>query len=344
MLWPPEQPLPERLPELPPPAEPADEPVPPQSWWVQLLRDLQASPPQLLTDACEGHPSLLGGLERLRRLETLEGQLEAFPRVDYLEYTQRVNRRMRREVAGIVASGLPFFWQHCLGEVRRAAALAPERGVRVFRLPEGGWLVRSKEATFAIDPCGANVESQIGGLDFALLTNPLDATRRNDQLLVRMTAAAKPFYHHIRFHLPGIDAEKMTLAELGQVYEAGALKVRVLGRKTEEGMVTHTAAYLVEWPDGTTLVHSGQSLPEEEFAAERRIDLLILSPRHPRAANVGRRLGAKLTVIDELFECAIASGPGGRVPLQRALELQNALRPGASVVLAPSETVAVGGG
>lgn len=342
MLWPKGSPLPETLPEFPPPVEPATEPVPPQSYWVDFLASLKSSPPQAVTGD-SGHPSEVGGLERLHRLESLEHHLATFPRVDYLEYLQRTQRRMRREVAGVVKIGLPFFWQHCLEEVRRqASGEAPEHGFRLFRLPEGGWLVRSKEANFAIDPRGANIETQIGAaLDFVLLTSPLDVTRRSDQMLLRLTAVKRPFYTHIRFHLPAVEASKMSLVEIGQTYTTSGLKVKVLGRKNDEGMVTHTIGYQVEWPDGTTLVHSAQALQEDEFPDGQRTDLLILSPRHPRANRVGQQLAAKLTVVDETFECAVVPGATGRFPLAMAFELQNGLRPQPSILLAPGESVTV---
>lgn len=342
MLWPKGSELPATLPPFPAPSEPPTDPVPPQSFWVEFLSLLQSSPPRVV-EADSGHPSEVGGIERLRRLESLEHHLATFPRVDYLEYLQRTQRRMRREIAGMVKTGVPFFWQHCLAEVRRqTSAAAPEHGFRLFRLPEGGWLVRSKEANFAIDPRGANVETQFGAaLDFVLLTSPLDMTTRSDQILLRLTAMKRPFYTHIRFHLPAVDATRMSLVEIGQSYTTSGLKVTVLGRRNEEGLVTHTVGYRVEWPDGTLLVHSGQALQEQEFPGEPRPDLLILSPRHPRATLVGQRLAAKLTVVDGVFECSVAPGAAGRFPLAQAFDLQNVLRPQRSILLAPGESLTV---
>src|SRR5690606_27336556 len=111
------------------------------------------------------------------------------PRVDFLEFQQRIHRRMNRECAGIVARGVPYFWESVLeGAIRRIAVDPPERGFRIHRLPQSGWIVRSKAATFAIDPAGYGLDHRVFDLlDFVLLTRPREMTERNDQLLLRMT-------------------------------------------------------------------------------------------------------------------------------------------------------------
>src|SRR5690606_2026754 len=198
------------LPEFPSPPSPSEDAVPGPRYWIELHDALRATRPVVFR-ADAGDPRAAIGAERRRRLETLDGHLAAFPRVDFLEFQQRIHRRMSRECAGIIATGLPYYWDHVLAEVRRRVEVAvPEHGVRVFRLPQSGWLVLSKQAKFAIDPAGYDVDKAFYEvLDFVLLTDPLDMTKRNDQLLIRMLLTGKAFASHVRFHLPGIDASKV---------------------------------------------------------------------------------------------------------------------------------------
>jgi hypothetical protein len=331
------------LPEFPSPPLPSEDPVPGPRYWIGLYDDLRATDPVPFTPA-HGDPRAALGPERLRRLETLESHLASFPRVDFLEFQQRIHRRMSRECAGIVATGLPWFWDHVLADVRRRLeAAVPERGARVFRLPQSGWLVLSKEAKFAIDPAGYGVEHMLFDvLDFVLLTDPLDMCKRNDQLLLRMLLTGKTFVTHIAFHLPSIDAAKLTLAQPGQGYDHAGLRVSVLGDRDEQGHVPLSVGYHVRWPDGLTLVHAGTAAIAEQLPREaREVELLLLSAEHVAPVAIGHKMAAKTTILDDVLVCADRPGADARVTLDAALELQASLRPHASMLLAPGESVGV---
>ena len=332
----------EKLPEFPPPPESKKGTVPGPAHWVGLHTRLESSEPVNVTRDSEP-PAVVLGKDRLALLTELEQHHASFPRVDFLDYHHRAHRRMRRECAGMVETGLPYFWQHALASLgRRAAAPAPKLGFRIFRLPTGGWLVRSNDANFGIDPAGYNLEKHVfGAFDFVLLTDPGELTKRNDQVLLRLASAKRSFYTHLAFHLPGVDASKMPLTKFGESYGAG-VRVRVLGTK-EGDLVSSTVGVVVDWPDGTVLVHSGRSLTEkllyEVLPPSHSVDVLVLSAKHPQAAELGRALGARLIVLDDVLHCSTHAGAGGRVTLEDAFALQAALRPVPSVILAPGESL-----
>ncbi len=329
------------LPEFPSPPLPSEDAVPGPRYWVELYEALRATTPVSFT-AEGGDPRAVLGAARLRQLETLEGHLATFPRVDFLEFQHRIHRRMSRECAGMVATGLPYFWDHVLSDIRRRLDLAvPDHGARVFRLPQGGFLVLSKAAKFAIDPSGYGVEHMLfESLDFVLLTAPLDLCKRNDQLLIRMLLTGKTFITHIAFHLPGIDAGKLVLAQPGQGYDHKGLRITVMGDRDEKGNVGLSVGYHIRWPDGLTIVHAGEGAGAEQTPPEARaVDLLLLSAEHIAPAAAAHRMAAKLTILDDVFQCAHRPGGEGRVSLEKALELQDAMRPHASMLLAPGESV-----
>lgn len=328
------------LPEFPSPTLPNEDPVPGPRYWVELYDALRATTAKPYRTA-DGDPRVALG-PRLRPLETLEGHLATFPRVDFLEFQQRIHRRMSRECAGIIVTGLPYFWDYALSDLRRRAETAtPEHGCVVFRLPQGGWLVLSKEAKFAIDPAGFGVEHLLYEmLDFVLLTDPLDSCKRNDQLLVRLLLTGKTFATHIGFHLPSIDAGKMGIAEVGKGYDTKGLHITVLGAKDDKGNLPLSVGYHVRWPDGLVLVHAGKvaastDLPRDAGGA----DLLILSAEHVAPTAVAHGFAAKLTVLDDVLQCASRPGANGRVTLEQALELQASLRENESILLAPGESL-----
>jgi hypothetical protein len=326
------------LPEFPPPPQRTDAPVPPMAFWLDLRARLRAHPPAIVAGT---DPGAAGGATRQELLRTLDQQCEAFPRVDHLEYHFRIHRRMVRETEGIAQSGLPAYWQLRLADLERdASGPPPERGFRLFRLPMGGWLVRSQWANFAIDPAGHEIEKRLwGAIDFALLTAPLDVTKRNDQLLIRLAAAKRTTLVHIAIPLPGVDSTKIELAEIGKTYDAGKLKVTVLGHVAENKAVTATVGYRIAFPDGATLLHAGQTRMAERKADEAPADVLILSARHYEPAATARRVAPRLVVLDDVLQCATAAGAAGRVRYGEALELQRTLQPLASLVLAGGEAV-----
>lgn len=335
----------QELPEFPPPPESGKETVPGPAHWVELRERLERSQPVVVTRESQAPAIALGG-ERLEVLTEIERYTASFPRVDFLEYHYRTHRRMRREAAGMIATGLPFFWQQTLASLgRRAAGVAPAEGFRIFRLPTGGWLVRSDDGNFGIDPAGYDLERHVfGALDFAALTDPGELTKRNDQLLLRLASAKRPIYTHLAFHLPGLEASKMSLVTLGESYRSGGLRVSMLGLR-EGGLVSATVGLIVYWPDGTVLVHSGRGLTEkrlrEALPESHPVDLLVLSAKHPDALALGRAVAARLIVLDDVLQCSTRAGSAGRIALDDAFELQAGLLPVPSVILAPGESLAI---
>lgn len=331
------------MPEFPSPSLPKEDPVPGPRYWVELYDAIKATTLKPFGKD-DGDPRVVLGEARYRQLQTLEGHLALFPRVDFLEFQQRIHRRMTRECAGIVATGLPYFWDHVLGDLRRRIETAvPDRGVRVLRLPQGGWLVLSKETKFAIDPAGHGVEHLFFELlDFVLLTDPLDMCKRNDQLLLRLLLTKKAMISHIAFHLPSIDMGKITVAEPGRSYDHKGLVVTVLGDRDKDGNVPMSVGYHLRWPDGTTIVHPGLFATTEQFPRDyKQIDLLILPAEHFGPIAMAHRAAAKITVLDDILQCSKRAGGEGRVTLEQALDLQASLRPNASLLLAPGEGVTV---
>ncbi len=328
-------------PDLPVQVAIEGDPVPGPRYWVDFLEQLQATQPAPY-NLNTPDPRLVAGTERRDLLASLDYQCEVFPRVDFIEMQNRIHRRMNREVFGQVQTGLPFFWDHCLEETARSVAEPPpDGGFRIFRLPQGGWLVRSAQANFVIDPSGFGIEKQLwGAIDFALLTNPLDVTKRQDQLAVRMIAndPKRPIIMHLALHIPGFEAKDAPIVRPGEEYEMLGLKIKALGYQDEKGMVSESIGYNILWPDGTRLVVSGTQLFEDAVPAGGDIDLLLLSARHPLARVIGQRLQAKLTILDDLFVPEVLPGPTGRTSLEDAYKLQRGLRPASSMILAPGES------
>lgn len=336
-----------RPPRIPRAKPLSGDPVPGPGYWIRFQERLESRPPAWV-EAATVDAAMAGGVDRYKILGELEDQLSAFPRVDFLEFQQRINRRMLREAAGIAETGVPFFWRHVLKDVaRRVPPPPPEGHVRVFRLPQGGWFIRSAGANFAIDPTGYELAPYMGAaIDFVLLTRPLDQTRRNDRLLVEVAAAKKLIFAHLPYHLPGVDAAKMALVVPGRRYPFGDLKekqpvltVHVVGRKTQEGHSSPSVGYEIKWYDGFTLLHPGVSLDPGAMRSLQGPDILLLSALHPQAVAVGSQVVAKNTILDEVLEVATAQGPQGRVTLTEAIKLQQALRPLRSILLAPGESV-----
>lgn len=328
------------LPDEPEPPKLPPDSVPPGSYWVDLLQRLQRHPPAVVT-ADGGASSEAGGAQRLAALRMLDHEIAVFPRIDFLELQHRVHRRMRRESAGIAARGLPYFWQLALAEVARKAAaeIAPER-LRLCRLPQGGFLVRTAACTFGIDVSGHDVETQlVGGLEFALHSSPLDVAKRNDQLLLRLGAAKRALFSHLPIHLPGVDASKVKGTQIGESYSAGGLKVGVLGARTEQGDVCTTVAHRVEWADGTVLLHVPRGVFPDWVRQAGPVDILILSAREPEALAIAAAVEARLVVLDDVLCCHPLASDGPRVDLDQALALQSRLRPRPSLLLAPGDCI-----
>ncbi|HLQ38235.1 MAG TPA: hypothetical protein VK348_10555, partial [Planctomycetota bacterium] len=326
------------MPEVPPRprlAPPADGPA----YWNDVLQRLAKSAPAVHDGSVP--PESIGGLDRIKLLEQLDDHAERFPRVDWIELHYRIHRRMMREVAGISATGLPYFWHQALKALSARAEVNPPDGTtRIHRLPMGGWLVRSSKRNFAIDPAGADLAHWLwGGMEFVVLTQPLDITRRNDQLLIRMLAEKqpRPFLTHAVFHLPMVKMDQIRVVEPGASYgQDGGVQVQALGRKGQDGTVPYSLGYRIALPNGTSIVLAGPSLVGDELPKEHSTALL-LSPRNANAAAIARAADVELVLIDDLF-LPQTFPQSRRVRLTDAFALQKDILPRRSVLLAPGES------
>lgn len=332
-------PLEGRMPEFPPKPAQQRPGLPSADEWRELTAKLLRTPPVVFTG--EGAPEQAGGLARFSVLEVIEDHTERFPRVDFVEFCQRISRRMPREVAGIQARGLPWWWSQRLQSLSKAAEDAvPDNAVRLFRLPMGGWLVRMPESGFLIDPAGADLAEWLwGGARFAVLTQPTEPTRRNDQLLVRMLHAdpPRPVLTHVAFHLPIVAMDKLPLVTPGQaIGRPGEVRVRALGAPLAGGRVMRSCSWSIQVPLGPRILVVAPELGAEQVD-ETGVELLILSPRNPEALAIAARAKPGLIVIDDTFVCQ--SRPDlPRLPLRSLHELQRRLLPTPSLILAPGES------
>lgn len=333
------EPLQGQMPTFPPKPSVSEPPAPPPAYWQDLTARLLQSPPKV-HDGTEA-PEQAGGLKRFGVLEEIEDQCARFPRVDFVEFHHRIHRRMTREVAGIEARGLPSWWRDRLRSVSKAAEdQVPNATARLFRLPMGGWLLRTPASGFLVDPAGGELAEWLwGGAGFCILTQPLDMTRRNDQLLMRMLLAdpPHPVATHITFHLPVISMEQMPLLSPGQtVGPTAGPRIHALGETAPDGKVTWSCSYVVSIPAGPELLFAGPDLRPDQVEGDG-FDLMIVSPRNPDALAVARRAAPKLVVIDDAFLCQ--SRPDVlRMKLRDLNNLQRLLLPLPSLILAPGES------
>jgi hypothetical protein len=326
-----------RMPEFPAHPATVPEPVPGPAWWQDFARRLAQRPPAV-HDGSKA-PEEAGGSERFKLLEELEDQLERFPRVDFVDYCCRIQRRMLREVAGATATGLPWYWLASLKQVAATASgeVAGDR-LRLFRLPMGGWLARAPESGFVVDGAGADLQEIWGAAGFAVVTQPLDLTRRNDPLLLRMTANQPPrrFLTHAAFHLPLVNMADMALVEPGKEYDQPhGIRIRTLGKQQPDGTVPYSLPYWIATPGGVSVLIAGPStLPQD--VAGHRADAMVLSPRNPHAVAVAAAADCDLVILDDQFLCqSLPHLP--RVALRDLFAVQKAIQPRPSILLGPGE-------
>ena len=307
--------------------------------WQQWIANLLAQPPAEFDG--NGAAAECGGVKRLALLEELDSQCARMPRVDFLELHHRIHRRMNREIAGLSARGLPWLWRRRLEMLSKDAADPVAAGaVRVYRLPMGGWLVRSATSNYVVDGAGADLAEYLwGGLGFAVLTQPLDMVRRNDQMLVRMYLAEPPraVLTHIAFHLPMVPMETMSIVEPGKSYPTSTgAQIRTFGSALEDGKVTWSCSYWIEMAKGPRLLFVGPNLKPKEVDVTD-VDLAIVSPRNPELLEIVRQVKPRLVMIDDAF--TVQSHPAqARITLRDLHAIQQELRPIRSVLLAPGES------
>lgn len=328
-----------RVPQFPPKPPTDGPPLGSEDDWHDLTARLLRHPPAVHDGSVA--PEQAGGLARFAILEEIEAAHERFPRVDYLEYNARIQRRMAREVAGIRSRGLPFWWYSRLQGVSKAGEdPVPEGTARFFRLPMGGWLVATADGGFLIDAAGPDLARWLWGrTGFCLLTQPLDITRRNDQLLLRMLLgkAPRPVLSHIAFHLPILPMDKMPLVQPGQPCgKFAGVTIRALGQKLPDGSVPGSCGYYLEVDDGPRILVVAPGTQPEEIGDDP-VDVMLLSPRNPLVPQVIERADPGLVILDEGFLCQ--STPGiGRAKLSELHTIQKALQPLPTLLLAPGES------
>jgi len=333
------EPLQGRMPDFPPKPATNEPPVPPAEYWQDLTARLLKSPPAV-HDGSQA-PEQAGGLERFALLEEIQDHCERFPRVDLVELHHRIHRRMTREVAGMQARGLPSWWDERLRAVSKAAEdTVPNATLRLWRLPMGGWLVRTPTAGFLVDAAGGDLAEWLwGGAGFCVLTQPLDMTRRNDQLLVRMLLAdpPRPVATHIAFHLPIVPMDRLPLLAPEQtVGPATGIRLRALGATREDGTVTWSCSYAITIPAGPKVLLVGPELLPEQVDGGP-FDLVVLSPRNPEALAIAKIAEAGCIVLDDVLLCQ--SRPEvARMRLRDLHNLQRMLLPMPSLILAPGES------
>lgn len=328
-----------RVPQFPPKPGTTEPPAPPESYWQELTARLLNHPPAIHDGSKP--PELAGGNPRFLVLEELDDHCERFPRVDLLELHQRSHRRMNREVAGMMARGLPWWWRQRLQAISRSAAdPVPNETVRLFRLPLGGWLVATPTGGFGVDLAGPDLAQLLWGrVEFCLLTQPLETTARSDQLLLRMLLNKPPraVLTHIAFHLPAVQMADMPLVEPGTEFgpPAGA-RIHALGAKLSDGSVTASCSYLVRLPNGPTLAFIAPALRPEELPVEP-IDAMLASPYNPHLVEIVGRGKPRLLILDNAFEGR--SHPNLPRPALRSLhQVQKNLGGQPSLILAPGES------
>ncbi len=315
-----------------------DERVSPE-FWKSITARLRRLPPAVHDGSAA--PEAAGSLARFELLQQLDREIARQPRVDFVEYCQRVHRRMAREVAAAGQRGLPFFWDLRSEDLARDAMQpVQKRGFTISRLSQSGWLVRAERQSFLVDAAGADVATRYwAGAEFLLLTEPLDMARRNDQLLLRMAESnlQRPFYAHIAFHLPRLLMAEMPLIKPGEtVRQSNGAEIQALGEERQDGQVAFGMGYRVDLPGPHRIVFVGPTLRPQDLPAGR-IDLMVLSPRNPLAVEIARAAAPDLAIVEDAFGCFVLPNVS-RVDLRSAHSLQKDLLPVRSLLLAPGES------
>mgnify|MGYP003675496158 CR=1 FL=1 len=334
------------MPEFPAKPGTTEPPAEPTDYWRELSARLIQNEPVAYDGTLT--PPETGGIKRLKVLEELDEHLRRFPRVDNLELYQRIHRRMNREVAGLMGRGVPYWWRSRMQAVSKQAADVVMPGqVRLFRLPMGGWLVRTAKKSYLIDAAGNDVAEWLwGGAELCILTQPLTMVRRNDQLLLRMFTAktVRPVFAHIAFHLPVVAMEKMPLVEPGKGYATEpatsptktGTTVHSIGRKLPDGSVPYDLSYRIDTTGCPSVMIVGPTL-KAEHVEDLPVGVLIASSRNVEIVAIANKVKPGIILFDDAF-MAENDAKVARVSLSNIHQLQRSLLPHKSVVLAPGES------
>lgn len=334
------------MPEFPAKPGAGAPPAKPVEYWREVSARLIQNEPVVYDGTLT--PPETGGIQRLKVLEELEEHTSRFPRVDNLELYQRINRRMKREVAGLMGRGVPYWWRLRMQAVsKQAEDVVMPGAVRLFRLPMGGWLVRSAQKSYLIDAAGNDVAEWLwGGAEMCLLTQPLTMMRRNDQLLLRMFTAktVRPVFAHIVFHLPVVAMEKMPLVEPGKGYATqpatspnkSGTTVHAIGHKLADGSVPYDLSYRIETIGCPSVMICGPTLRAKDVE-EKSVGVMIASSRNAEILTIANKVKPGIILFDDAFMAA-NDAKLSRVTLNNIYQLQRSLLPHKSVVLAPGES------
>ncbi|MEC8652348.1 MAG: hypothetical protein VXY92_07275 [Planctomycetota bacterium] len=328
------------VPEFPPKPSVTREPVEPPEYWRDLTAELLRRAPAVYDGKVT--PQEAGGIERLKVLEKIDGHFERMPRVDWLELHQRINRRMSREVAGLAGRGL-FRWvrerMHAVSKLGEDDV--PAGSLRLFRLPAGGWMVRTNRRNLLVDPAGPDVHQWLwGGAQLCVLTQPLSMTRRNDELLLRMFTAkpVRPVLSHIVFHMPVVAMEKMPLVTMGEsIGDDNDVALHVLGAPMPDGTVPYDCSYRVQIAGCPELLVAGPTLKTTSVDETWDVGVMIVSARNRAVIQLVKKVQPELVLFDDAFLPQEYANTA-RVRLKNLHTLQRMLLPTRSLLLAPGES------
>lgn len=327
------------MPQFPAKPNAKNLPAKPSEYWREVSSRLIQNEPIAYNGSLT--PAETGGMKRLKVLEELDEQCARFPRIDALEIFQRINRRMNREVAGLMGRGVPYWWRLRMQSIsKQASDVVMPGSVRLFRLPMGGWLVRTANKNYLIDAAGNDVAEWLwGGAEMCILTQPLNMTRRNDQLLLRMFTSEplRPIFSHIVFHLPVVAMDKMPLVEVGQAYSTAAeTSVWPIGRKLADGSVPYDLSYRIETAGCPAVMIVGPTLKSTD-ADLKPAGVMIASSRNVDILAIANVVKPEIILLDDAF-LPSTDAKAVRVDLRHLHQLQRSLLPHKSVVLAPGES------
>jgi hypothetical protein len=248
--------------------------------WIDRLRALPVKP---------GRAGLEG--ERGQLLEALDRELARYPLADAQQLLLLMQRRMQRELAGYLYRGAPHALTYAMLEMLETL---PEKyeseRPTIYALPGRGFVVRGKQGMVQFGAGFPVAERLVRDLNALCLQRAYDPMDRHDPLALRVFARKGAVFAHTSFHLHGygpFDPHVVAPGSAGKI--AGGLDARVLGSKGEDGTVSPSAGYSMRWPGGFSVVDAALSaLPEQlgneldkTAAGKKKIDVLILDPRHP---------------------------------------------------------------
>ena len=292
------------------------------SYWSSLLENITALPPKAGKEAIAG--------KRGELLRALDRHMAAYPRLDYEQFLILQQRRMRREFAGYMASGIPYFLKESMNKIlRRLETPYQGKTPALIKLPGRGFLIRSKVGLIALSPAGpfdrpGELALRLDAVFYARVIDNLD---RHDPLSFRMMAMEKPVLFHVAFHLPGLRMPigKEDIVHIGDEKILGlgikakimGVKEKIVGGKEKRSLVSTASGIRLTWPSGFTLVYPSLAMKPEQIELTKEdegIDLLILDPDHPYALDFITKWRPKKIVLEGFLDAARFAPVTGNYP------------------------------